>query len=598
MSVWYIILVFAAGLLAFCAVVLGLLNPIAAKKPNLSRYLPKAKRASGILIAIAGLAVVLLHASAWQTAPDAGTTPATTAESAQQVDFEAQDLDGNTVRLSDYRGRPVCIKLWASWCPVCLSGMTEFASLASEANEQGDYQVLSLVSPGISGEKERDEFVSWSRSQNLDFPILMDETGTVVRLLDVEAYPTHVFVDAKGNVAKTRIGDMSPDDVKAELASLAAEGAGDPADSSALDGANGLLGGSSAGLTAAESASDDAAKEKGTDVHVNEDNLHEVYFAGGCFWGVEEYFSRIPGVADAESGYANSTVENPSYQEVCSGVTHAAETVRVTYDPDIVSLATLTRQFFKIIDPTSVNQQGNDRGEQYRSGVYYTDEGDIDEISMVFDEVRGATSGSVVTELEPLQNFFVAGDYHQDYLQKNPGGYCHIDFGSLDEVILEAPQMSVNASAYSKPSNEELRASLTDEAYRITQDEGTERAYTGAYYDTFAAGIYVDVATGEPLFSSEAKYDSGCGWPAFWQPIDNDVLIESADTSYGMVRTEVKSRVGGSHLGHKFQDGPPDHGHVRYCIDSAALRFIPYDQMDAEGYGAYKRVCAYGGDNA
>lgn len=358
---------------------------------------------------------------------------------------------------------------------------------------------------------------------------------------------------------------------------------------------SGLFGTTKAG-TSNMGATDDSATE-GRDVKMDKSNLHQIHLAGGCFWGVEEYFSRIPGVADVVSGYANSTVENPSYEQVCSGQTQAAETVRVSYDPNIVSLATLVRQLFKIIDPLSVNQRGNDRGEQYRTGVYYTDPADEADIRKVFDEVQRDYGQTLATELMPLDNFYEAEQYHQDYLQKNPGGYCHIDFSSLAEVRLESPQADVDPTRYSKPTDEQIKARLTDEQYQVTQQEGTEAAFSGEYHDNYKAGIYVDVVTGEPLFSSEAKYDSGCGWPAFWQPIDPDVLVEKTDTSYGMVRTEVSSRVGASHLGHKFEDGPRDRGGIRYCIDSAALRFIPYDRMDTEGYGELKRFCAYGGNN-
>lgn len=330
---------------------------------------------------------------------------------------------------------------------------------------------------------------------------------------------------------------------------------------------------------------------------IEEKDLATIYFAGGCFWGVEEYFSRIYGVIDCVSGYANSSIEHPSYEQVCSGVTHAAETVRVRFDPGVVSLETLVQQFFTIIDPTSVNQQGNDRGEQYRSGIYYVDDTDVAAITRVVAEISHAYPQGIVTEVKPLTNFYEAEQYHQNYLQKNPGGYCHMDFSSLGSLPQQTTQTSIDASAYHKPSDAEIRSTLTPEQYYITQQEGTEAPFSGDYDDTFEAGIYVDVVTGEPLFSSAAKYNSGCGWPAFWQPLDPAVVEENVDLSYGIARTEVRSRVGASHLGHKFTDGPAGHGGIRYCIDSAALRFIPYERMDEEGYGDLKRYCARGGNN-
>ncbi|HAM16492.1 MAG TPA: peptide-methionine (R)-S-oxide reductase [Eggerthellaceae bacterium] len=339
------------------------------------------------------------------------------------------------------------------------------------------------------------------------------------------------------------------------------------------------------------------------EVDIDMANCKGIYFAGGCFWGVEEYFSRIPGVADATSGYANGTVENPSYEQVCSHTTGHTEAVRVTYDPSVVSLGTLTEQLFKIIDPTSVNRQGNDVGDQYRTGVYYVDEADLAVLQEVFDAEQRKHDRAIAVELMPLACFYEAEEYHQDYLQKNPGGYCHVDFGSLADVktVQEseaevassggATMGSLDPSNYSKPGEAELRSMLTDEQYEITQNDGTERAFTGAYWNTFERGIYVDIVTGEPLFSSSDKFESGCGWPSFSKPIDPAVVEEYLDTSHGMHRTEVRSRVGDSHLGHVFTDGRADAGGLRYCIDSAALRFIPYDEMDAAGYGDLKGLC-------
>lgn len=317
---------------------------------------------------------------------------------------------------------------------------------------------------------------------------------------------------------------------------------------------------------------------------MEEDYLKEIYFAGGCFWGVEEYFSRIPGVYDTEAGYANGTVENPTYEQVCRTDTGFAEAVRLRYDPSLVSLETLTRQYFKVIDPTSVNRQGNDVGSQYRTGIYYTDEADRTGLESVMAEVGGNYTRPLATELKSLENYYPAEDYHQDYLKKNPGGYCHVDFGTLEDL---APQGNggVALTPWVRPLKEELRAALTPEQYAVTQESATERAFTGEYWDSHERGLYVDVATGEPLFSSADKFDSGCGWPSFSVPIDDAAVSEREDGSHGMTRTEVRSGAGDSHLGHVFPDGPQDKGGLRYCINSAALRFIPYGEMEAEGYG-------------
>lgn len=309
-------------------------------------------------------------------------------------------------------------------------------------------------------------------------------------------------------------------------------------------------------------------------------DLREIYYAGGCFWGVESYFSRVPGVESVTVGYANGTTDRPSYEEVCTGTTGHAETVHLVYRPDQVSLQTLTEHFFKIIDPLAENRQGNDVGSQYRSGIYYSEEADLESLQAVLDTEQTKYDRPIRTELLPLRCYYLAEDYHQEYLVKHPGGYCHVDFSSLADFA--TPD---TASRYTRPSDAEIRELLTDEQYRVTQQSATEMPFTGAYDKLFAPGIYVDVVTGEPLFLSSDKFDAGCGWPSFSKPIDQEALVESRDLSHGMDRTEVRSRVGRSHLGHVFDDGPVELGGMRYCINSASLRFVPYEEMEQEGYG-------------
>lgn len=343
-----------------------------------------------------------------------------------------------------------------------------------------------------------------------------------------------------------------------------------------------------AGLSPSSKSEDNrdvAVGEKKPAVAVS--GLRDVYFAGGCFWGVEEYFSRIPGVTDVTVGYANGVKENPTYEEVCSGRTGHAETVRVLYDPKTVGLQTLAEQFFKIINPLSINRQGNDAGSQYRTGIYYVNDEDEKVLASVMAQVRKKYGKPLAVELMPLKNYYPAEDYHQDYLKKNPGGYCHISFDSLKDL----PQKktgAVDPGRYSKPADEELKKLLTPEEYNVTQNAGTERAFSGKLWDHKEPGIYVDVVTGEPLFSSADKFESGCGWPSFTKPIDPAVATEHQDSRYGMKRIEVRSRVGDSHLGHVFNDGPRDKGGLRYCINSVAIRFVPYEEMDKQGYGDLK----------
>ncbi len=323
-------------------------------------------------------------------------------------------------------------------------------------------------------------------------------------------------------------------------------------------------------------------------LNFNKDNLKEIYFAGGCFWGVEAYASRIPGVYDVTVGYANGNKDNPTYEEVCTDDTGFAETVHIQYDPSYIDLQTLTSQLFKIINPTSMNKQGNDVGSQYRTGIYYSSSDDLEAITSVVKEEQKKYDKMIVTEVLPLKNYFLAEDYHQDYLEKNPNGYCHISFDSLKDIPMK--EVQVDPMKYSKPSDDVLREKLTKEEYNVTQNAATEAAFSGKYWETKDPGIYVDVVTGEPLFLSVDKFESGCGWPSFTKPIIQDVVTEHKDSSFGMTRTEVRSRVGDSHLGHVFTDGPKDKGGLRYCINSVSIKLIPYDEMDEAGYGEYKNL--------
>lgn len=314
-------------------------------------------------------------------------------------------------------------------------------------------------------------------------------------------------------------------------------------------------------------------------------NHKEIYFAGGCFWGTEKFFSLVHGVDSTQAGYANSCVPDPSYRQVCTGRTGAAETVRVVYDPDTVSLPFLLDLYYKTIDPTSVDRQGNDVGSQYRTGIYWTDPADATVIGESL--ARLARSYDVPLEIETgrLENFYPAEEYHQSYLEKNPGGYCHIA-PELFRVARESRDTAASRmhARYPRPSDEELRRRLSDLQYEVTQNGATERPYLNEYDREFSLGVYVDIVTGQPLFLSTDKFDSGCGWPAFTRPVSDMAITKHPDNSHGMSRTEVRSSAGHSHLGHLFPDGPAESGGMRYCINSASLRFVPLDRMEEEGY--------------
>ena len=328
--------------------------------------------------------------------------------------------------------------------------------------------------------------------------------------------------------------------------------------------------------------------EKGNDKMRNYDEtkVKVIHLAGGCFWGLEAYMQKLNGVEDAISGYANGKTENPSYYNLkTSG---HAETVKVVYNPDIISLEDILAYYLRVVNPVSVNKQGNDVGTQYRTGIYYTDEADKTIIENILAKEQTKHDKPIAIEVEPLKQFYDAEEYHQDYLEKKPGGYCHIDLSLADKPLDKDEEPVIDSSRYIKPSDEELKKNLTDIQYDVTQNSATERAFSNEYHDNFKRGIYVDITTKEPLFSSTDKFESGCGWPSFSKPISKDVVKYFEDNSHFMHRTEVRSRSGDAHLGHVFNDGPKEMGGQRYCINGASLEFIPYDEMDEKGYGYLK----------
>jgi len=309
--------------------------------------------------------------------------------------------------------------------------------------------------------------------------------------------------------------------------------------------------------------------------------MAEIYLAGGCFWGMEKYIASVRGVQATEVGYANGKTANPTYEEVCRNDTGHAETVKVVYDASIVPLDFLLELYYSAVDPTSVNRQGGDAGTQYRTGIYYVDEPDFPIIKQSILKLQKRFDKPIAIEVKPLENFYSAEDYHQKYLDKNPGGYCHIK----PEKFEKAANAVVNPAGYSVPNAEVLQKKLNEMQFAVTQKSATEPPFRNEFYDHYQQGIYVDITSGEPLFSSSDKFESGCGWPSFSKPIDPNVVREKSDMTHGMVRTEVRSRVGDAHLGHVFNDGPKEKGGLRYCINSASLRFVPKEDMEKEGYG-------------
>ena len=407
--------------------------------------------------------------------------------------------------------------------------------------------------------------------------MLIDSSGQLIKELGVQVYPSWAILDKNGQLVYLNKGNLSFEQVSylaknpQELDQLKTQG----------------------GQTAMPTKNKDGVYYNDQGQPLNTKTIH---LAGGCFWGVEAYFERIDGVVDAVSGYANGneTIANPSYEQVIAGSGHA-ETVKVVYDADKVDLDTLLHYYFRIVDPTSVNKQGHDRGIQYRTGVYYTDPSDKAIIENALNELQQKYKAPIVVENLPLRHFSPAEEYHQDYLTKNPNGYCHVDLSlANDKITSKAPtlpkastvQEALDPRRYQAFTKDNLKQSLTKAQYDITQNAGTERAFSHAYDHLFDDGLYVDIVSGEPLFLSTDKYNSGCGWPSFTKPIDPQVISKHTDTSYNMIRTEVRSRIANSHLGHVFPDGPKARGGLRYCINGDALKFIPKADMEKQGYGA------------
>ena len=322
--------------------------------------------------------------------------------------------------------------------------------------------------------------------------------------------------------------------------------------------------------------------------------IKTIYLAGGCFWGLQKLLTDMPGVVDTTSGYANgSGAAEADYETVCMGHTGFRETVKAAYDPSEISLDRLLFAFFDVIDLTAVNRQGNDVGTQYQSGVYWEpeDQASMETVMRVSGIVK-ERCGQFAVELKPLRNFFPAEDYHQDYLDKFPGGYCHISPAAIKRTQAE----QIDPGKYPRPAEAVIREKLSQAQYAVARQGGTEPPFDNAYWDFDAPGIYVDVVTGEPLFTSKDKFESSCGWPAFSTPIEAGTVKELTDRSFGMTRTEVRSRSGNSHLGHVFRgpyEGPTG---VRYCINSAALRFVPLEEMEEAGYGWLKSRITGGGE--
>lgn len=468
--------------------------------------------------------------------------------------------------------KPTLIKFWASWCPLCLATLEETESWR-KSDEFSQVNLVTIASPDYLSEMGEKEFTRWFNS--LDYsttPVLINSGGDVPYQLGIGVYPTWALIDERGDLRYIVKGNLTKEQA----------------------------------LYLVKNKEIKTVEEEKTFYKVTDQNKREsavmsskeIILAGGCFWGVEAYFERIDGVINVVSGYANGDYRNPTYEEVVYNNTNHAEAVKVTYDPEQVALEKILEHYLRIIDPTSLNKQGNDQGTQYRTGIYYIDEADKSVIDEMLKKEAEKYNSPIVVENEPLLAFDLAEDYHQDYLAKNPNGYCHVDLSLAakpleselkenDNTPLKKKNEVNKPPSYTRPDQEALKETLSEIAYEVTQHNGTEYAYSHEYDALFEPGIYVDIVSGEPLFSSKDKYDAQCGWPSFTRPIDDKMVTSHKDTSFNMLRVEVRSQYADSHLGHVFNDGPREEGGLRYCINGAALKFIPLNEMEAEGYGDF-----------
>lgn len=329
----------------------------------------------------------------------------------------------------------------------------------------------------------------------------------------------------------------------------------------------------------AKAMSTDTAKTQATKVAT---------LAGGCFWCTEADLEKAPGVITAISGYSGGSKATATYEQTSAGGTKHIETVQVHYDPSLISYAELLEYFWRNIDPTDNGGQFVDRGAQYRPAIFYHNAEQKAAAEAGFKELAKKFDKPIVVDLLEYKSFYPAEDYHQDYYKEHAIKYKYYRQRSGRDDFLDKHWQSKpeHFKKFKKPTAAKLKQQLDPIAYEVTQDDGTEKPFDNPYWDNKAAGIYVDVITGEALFSSTDKFKSGTGWPSFTKPIVSEYVVEKADWSLFTPRTEVRSKYADSHLGHVFEDGPGENG-LRYCVNSAAMRFIPKDKLEAQGYGNY-----------
>lgn len=535
------------------------------------------KRSMGVLLVVVGLLIMteynkLVEAKILSTGYDTSfleqkivdhrTQPADVMSSTVPAEEKYQDYTMDNVTQAQQAGKNYALFFHADWCSTCTKLEKEILENARELP-----------------------------SNSVIFKVNYDKESALKKEYRVLTQTTVLFFDSHGNLVDRKINPnmqrithslsvakgekMKPKDMSKDKASVKA------------------LKEKKASFDNAPAYFKFLEKQK---------SLKQAVFAGGCFWCIEGPFEAEAGVVEAFSGFSGGSHYSPSYEDVTSGNTGAREAVVIFYDPEVIAYADLLEIYWRQIDPTDAGGQFADRGHHYTTAIYYHDQQEQQTINNSIQTLKDSGQFSAIaTKVIPFERFHLAEAYHQDYYMKSAEHYQRYKEGSGRAKMIKrnAPIMDdvFNKKdvdkTYSKPGEQSIKAMLSDEAYAVTQEGATERPFANAFWDHHEPGIYVDVVTGEPLFSSTDKFESGTGWPSFTRPIDDNFITKHVDNKLAMTRTEVKSKVGDSHLGHVFNDGPKDKGGMRYCINSSALRFVPVAMLEKEGYGKY--MALFGG---